>query len=206
MGASSCRLIPTRSLITFVWNGTDWASWMGIRICTCGSRFRSSGSKILKRIYYHLRQLMETGEWEPATWDAMAAHLPSGNTFIDVGAHLGYCSLMAATLVGSERRVVAIEANPEMVQHLSRNIHASKVTVNIQPVSCFDSETFVGLFAGSHANSESSISQVNASLAEASQRSCRVQARPLDAILNSLGDHQYRSMMRECLLGAPKYL
>jgi FkbM family methyltransferase len=133
------------------------------------------------------RVLLETGEWDPDTWRAIAEHLPSGGTFIDVGAHMGHCSLTAATLVGPEGRVVAIEANPEMVQHLSRNIHASGVTIDVQPIACSDSETLVDLFVASHANSgSSSISQHNASLGAASQRNYRIQARPLDAVLNEL--------------------
>src|SRR5215831_1093858 len=41
------------------------------------------------------RTILETGEWEAASWQAMRAHLTSGATFVDVGAQIGYCSLKA---------------------------------------------------------------------------------------------------------------
>jgi hypothetical protein len=109
------------------------------------------------------RVLLETGEWDPATWRAIAAHLRPRGVFVDVGAHMGYCSLMAATLVGTQGQVIAIEASPEMVEQLIRNVHASKAAVTVQPTACCDSETFVDLFVSSDANSgSSSISQENA--------------------------------------------
>jgi FkbM family methyltransferase len=133
------------------------------------------------------RVLLETGEWDPATWSAIAAHLPAGGTFVDVGAHMGHCSLMAATLVGAGGRVVAVEANPEMVECLSRNILASGAVVDVQPMACYGSEILINLFVASHANSgSSSISRDNASLGGGAQKNHCVQARPLDAILKDL--------------------
>lgn len=133
------------------------------------------------------RVLLETGEWDPDTWKAIAVHLPSGGTFIDVGAHMGHCSLMAAILVGPSGRVIAIEANPEMVEQLRRNIHASSATINVQSMACSDSETLVDLYVAPHANSgSSSFSAHNASLGGSSQKGYCIQARPLDAILDEL--------------------
>lgn len=91
-------------------------------------------------------------------------------------------------MVGPEGRVVAIEANPESVKVLRQNFHSIAAAVMVQPIACFDSETFVDLFAASGSNSgSSSISQANASQYGASQADHRGQARPLDAILNDLG-------------------
>ncbi|MCI0599284.1 MAG: FkbM family methyltransferase [Beijerinckiaceae bacterium] len=134
------------------------------------------------------RVLLETGEWELDTWQAIAAHLSPRCTFVDVGAHIGYCSLKAAAVVGLEGRVVAIEANPTTVKLLRQNVHANAAAIMVQPLACTDSETFVDLFAASDSNSgSSSISQANASQYGASLAHYRVQARPLDAILNDLG-------------------
>src|SRR5688572_8568167 len=38
--------------------------------------------------------------------------LPPGGTFLDVGAHAGYFSLLASTLVGPAGHVYALEPNP----------------------------------------------------------------------------------------------
>src|SRR5262249_15305147 len=99
------------------------------------------------------RVLLETGESDPETWHAAALHLPSGGTYVDVGAQIGYCSLKASALVGSEGRVVAIEANPDTVKLLRQNIHANAASVMVQSIACFDSEAFVDLFTASGSNS-----------------------------------------------------
>lgn len=133
------------------------------------------------------RVLLETGEWDPDTWRAMATYLPIGGTFVDVGAHMGHCSLLAATLVGSEGRVVAIEANPEMVQHLSQNIQASGAGIEVQPVACSDSEGLLEIYVAPRANSgSSSISKANASLKGPLRKGYPVQARTLDAVFKQL--------------------
>lgn len=50
--------------------------------------------------------------------------LRPGDTFIDVGAHYGYFSQLAATLVGASGRVEAIEASRESYGVLARNLEA----------------------------------------------------------------------------------
>ena len=137
------------------------------------------------------RVLLETGEWDPTTWTAIAANLPAGGTFVDVGAHMGHCSLMAATVIGSGGRIIAMEANPETVTLLKRNIAASGAEVEVLPIACSESEGFVDLWAASNTNSgSSSISKTNASLAGTAQTSYRVVSRTLDSVLNDLGVKQ----------------
>jgi FkbM family methyltransferase len=134
------------------------------------------------------RVLLETGEWEPDTWNAIAAHLKPGGTFVDVGAHVGHFSLMAATAVGPTGRVAAIEANPEMADRLQENIKASKAAVTVQAVACADFDKALDFFVAADANTgSSSICAANASLYGNSQKRYRVQARRLDAILEGLG-------------------
>jgi FkbM family methyltransferase len=63
-----------------------------------------------------------TGSWEPD----MAAHLRRslrpGMTFVDVGAHVGYFSVMASGLVGPGGRVVAVEPEPGNAVLLRANL------------------------------------------------------------------------------------
>lgn len=47
--------------------------------------------------------------------------LSGGDVFIDVGAHVGFLSLFAATLVGSNGRVMSFEPEPGNFQALQRN-------------------------------------------------------------------------------------
>src|SRR5262245_20368139 len=47
--------------------------------------------------------------YEPAVTDAVVRALGSGDVFVDVGANVGYFSILAALLVGSAGRVLAFE-------------------------------------------------------------------------------------------------
>lgn len=53
-------------------------------------------------------------------------HLDPKDTFIDVGAHYGYFTLLASQIVGSEGRVFAFEASPRNYEILSRNTQQKK--------------------------------------------------------------------------------
>lgn len=45
--------------------------------------------------------------------ECLASHLRPGDTFYDVGAHVGFVTLVAARLVGPQGKVFAFEADPE---------------------------------------------------------------------------------------------
>jgi len=69
------------------------------------------------------------GAYEPATSQLVRGHLKAGFVFIEVGANLGYFSMLAAERVGPEGRVLAFEPNPEqfgmLTSTLSRNRFAN---------------------------------------------------------------------------------
>jgi FkbM family methyltransferase len=135
------------------------------------------------------RTILETGEWEPTSWQAMRAHLEGGATFVDVGAQIGYYSLKAAHVVGPRGHVIAIEPNPETVSKLQANIQASGASViAVQPVACSDAEAMLDLFAAPEANTgETSLSMANASQTGAAVHTYKVRARPLDDIVKESG-------------------
>lgn len=60
------------------------------------------------------------GVYEPETVDLVEALLGSGDTFLDVGANVGYFSAIAANAVGIDGRVVAIEPEPSHFARLGR--------------------------------------------------------------------------------------
>jgi FkbM family methyltransferase len=130
------------------------------------------------------RVLLETGEWDAATWAAIAEHLEPGGTFVDVGAHIGHCSLKAAAITGPGGRVVAIEANPETAQRLRANITASSARVDVQEFACAASESVLDLYSADRSNSgSSSLSSSNASSWGPPSAQHRVHAMPLDTLL-----------------------
>ncbi|MFG2228123.1 FkbM family methyltransferase [Streptomyces sp. NPDC048644] len=64
------------------------------------------------------RYLYEFGIWEPHLTHWLAQRLRSGDVFIDVGANIGYYSVLASKLVGPGGVVVSVEASPAFHQRL----------------------------------------------------------------------------------------
>jgi FkbM family methyltransferase len=62
------------------------------------------------------------GYWEFWLSEYFARQINRGDTVIDIGANLGYYSILAADLVGETGRVLAVEPNPELFQLLSSSV------------------------------------------------------------------------------------
>jgi FkbM family methyltransferase len=62
------------------------------------------------------------GVWEPDISDFVRRRLKPGDTFVDVGAHAGYYSLLASQLVGQGGHVVSVEASPFIFELLRENL------------------------------------------------------------------------------------
>lgn len=68
------------------------------------------------------RQLRERGIWEPFETELVRAALPPGGVFVDVGANLGYFTVLAADSVGEAGRVFAFEPDPDNARLLRTNV------------------------------------------------------------------------------------
>jgi len=62
------------------------------------------------------------GIWEPDVTAFLQRTLREGDTVVDVGANVGYDTLLAASLVGTGGRVIAIEASPSIHRRLTDNL------------------------------------------------------------------------------------
>ena len=62
------------------------------------------------------------GGGETEVQEALQHQLRAGMTFYDIGANIGFFSLLAARLVGKEGRVVAFEADPEIATRLRAHV------------------------------------------------------------------------------------
>src|ERR1051325_7230549 len=63
-------------------------------------------------------------EYEPATQKLIERCLQPGMVFIDVGANIGFFSVVAAQIVGNTGKVYAFEPSPRNIPLLRRNIEA----------------------------------------------------------------------------------
>lgn len=68
------------------------------------------------------RTIYCTGGWEPLETQVILAALRPGDTFVDVGANIGFFSLLAHQRVAPNGRVHAVEATPSTADLLDANI------------------------------------------------------------------------------------
>jgi FkbM family methyltransferase len=68
------------------------------------------------------RMILLFGVWEPGVSRLLEDNLRPGDVFVDIGANIGYDSLLAATRVGADGAVVAIEASPRISGLLTQNV------------------------------------------------------------------------------------
>jgi FkbM family methyltransferase len=80
------------------------------------------------------------GCWEPCITRFVTDRLKPGDCFIDVGANIGYHSLLSSFLVGETGRVVAVEASPGIYADLIKNLQLNGVT-NVRTVNVAASES-----------------------------------------------------------------
>jgi len=59
--------------------------------------------------------------WEPQVGRVLREQLQAGGVFVDVGANIGYFSLLAAALVGETGRVVSFEPLERLVSQIERS-------------------------------------------------------------------------------------
>lgn len=81
------------------------------------------------------RYLYVFGVWEPDITAWVRDHLRPGDVAVDIGANLGYYSLLAATCVGPTGEVVAFEAVPSIADLLERNVRRNGLTVDVRRVA-----------------------------------------------------------------------
>lgn len=91
----------------------DAMTWVQVR--------RGPAAGIWLQLNPRTGRLMLEGGGEPEVQAALLEHLRAGMTVYDVGANIGFFSLLAARLVGSAGRVVAFEADPEVAGRLREN-------------------------------------------------------------------------------------
>jgi FkbM family methyltransferase len=67
------------------------------------------------------------GSYEPDETALFERLVGPGAVVFDLGAHIGYYTLLAATLVGARGRVLAFEPNPGNLKHLRRHVKMNRL-------------------------------------------------------------------------------
>lgn len=101
---------------------------------------------IQRRIYFF-------GTWEPRISRFFARTLSDGDSFVDVGANIGYYSLLAANAVGPSGRVFAVEASPSIFGKLKRNVAMNGFkNIELFNVAVSDKAGLLKIYLGPDAN------------------------------------------------------
>jgi FkbM family methyltransferase len=87
---------------------------------------------------YLERRLYYVGWYERPTLDLFAQHLRAGDVCVDCGAHVGLFTMLAASIVGQEGRVIAFEPSAPNRRRLTSNLGRngfSNVKINASAVA-----------------------------------------------------------------------
>jgi FkbM family methyltransferase len=91
------------------------------------------------------RELLASRAYEPHVTEQLRRFLVPGGVFVDIGANVGYYSLLAARRVGPGGRVIAFEPNPVSLKVLLLNTLPEGDTVRVFPFAVSDREGFLSL-------------------------------------------------------------
>ncbi len=114
---------------------------------------------------------MFLGTYEKETFELLSRLLEPGMTFVDLGAHIGCYTVIAASLVGRTGRVYAFEPHPENAELLRRNVllndYGDRVKVVRKAVADFSGEAVLVIDvedSGSHRMAREQNNRLGASL------------------------------------------
>ncbi len=89
------------------------------------------------------------GAYEPGCVCALREHLSEGSVCVDVGANLGYFSILMSQIVGKRGRIIAFEPMPDTVQILRENIAVNRLeNVIVIEAAASDKSGSVQLLSG----------------------------------------------------------
>jgi FkbM family methyltransferase len=125
------RLIRPRRLRVTLYRSMSWplvrALAMRLEVRSVGGRMDVDTGDTVGSV------IATSGVWEPHVTAVVRGLLHTGDVFVDVGAHVGYYTLLASSVVGDEGHVYAFEPSraraDEVRGQLERNLQRRNVTL-----------------------------------------------------------------------------
>jgi FkbM family methyltransferase len=81
---------------------------------------------------YGFLKAVARGQREPFMYELFKKYLAQSKHVVDVGAHLGHYSILAAKQLGQEGKVTSFEADPDTFKFLTKNRTQNSVTNNLE--------------------------------------------------------------------------
>ncbi len=88
------------------------------------------------------RNLFLSGKWDTKISQVITSELRTGATMVDIGANIGYFTLLSSNLVGPKGRVIAVEPSHRNASRLMENLWLNQVA----------NTAVISIGAGSHGN------------------------------------------------------
>ena len=147
------------------------------------------------------RELLVSGTYEPHVTDRLRQCLEPGGVFVDIGANVGFYTLLAARRVGNTGRVIAFEPNSTSLKVLLLNTLRAGDTIRVYPFAVSDREGFLSLMrivsiASSKRMTEEELrypSDVTPTYAVRLDDALREEGR-IDVVKCDIDGHDYRAM------------
>ena len=130
------------------------------------------------------------GTYEPELRSIFRSVLKPGGIAVDVGANIGWHTLLMASLVGPEGRVLAAEVNPSVRERLQANVQLNQFSqIVILPYAIANTKGTLPFWAPSadDPNSGNGFVERDAQIREGL---IEVEARPLDELISDAGLEQ----------------
>jgi FkbM family methyltransferase len=136
--------------------------------------------------------VLENGEWERSTRDAIRNLLAPGDCYLDVGANIGLHVLLADMVVGPSGKVIALEPHPISARLLRDNLEINGMDSRVTALEAAAAEVDGGtrrfeLFPEHSSMSGFTIKPERVAARRALQESVEVPLVSLDALVRRLG-------------------
>jgi FkbM family methyltransferase len=126
-------LVPGRGLRSRLYRALSWP--LGTRIHAETEVTTADGSRMLVRTDDLVGCVLAiSGVWEPNITAAFKRAIRPGDVCLDIGAHIGYYTLLGANVVGSRGHVYAFEPSPDAYRRLRANVDLNR----LQNVTAFE--------------------------------------------------------------------
>jgi FkbM family methyltransferase len=126
--------------------------------------------------------IINDGEWEPENTEILRSFVTPSTKFIDVGANVGYFSLVVGRrLEKGNGKVIAIEPHPRMVNLIERSVQLNRLesVLQVHAIAASDRDGTVDLFyPEGHVGQGSSVRKF-----DTAGRSIKAPARRLDDVV-----------------------
>lgn len=121
IGPRLIRNIPGLALKRLLWSLVRRQEFAYDTVTPQGWRVNGHTRDWIQRMLYYF------GMWEPNLTAWIESRLRHEDVFIDVGANVGYFTLLASRCVGPSGKVVAVEAMPAIFAHLEKHVRDNRL-------------------------------------------------------------------------------